>query len=58
MVCLGLEPGQAGWYSQTYPLSYGSTPSGRHFARNVWRIFMGLIADFKSNAQTLNKAIL
>ena len=24
MVCLGLEPGAAGWKAQTNPLSYGS----------------------------------
>ena len=27
MVCLGLEPGAAGWKTQTNPLSYGGTPS-------------------------------
>ena len=27
MVCLGLEPGAAGWKAQTNPLSYGGTPS-------------------------------
>ena len=26
MVCLGLEPGAAGWYVQMYPPSYGGTP--------------------------------
>ena len=26
MVCLGLEPGVAGWKVQMNPLSYGSTP--------------------------------
>ena len=26
MVCLGLEPGAAGWKAQTNPLSYGCTP--------------------------------
>ena len=26
MVCLGLEPGAAGWKVQTNPLSYGGTP--------------------------------
>ena len=26
MVCLGLEPGAAGWKLQTNPLSYGGTP--------------------------------
>ena len=30
MVCLGLEPGAAGWKAQTNPLSYGGTP-GKHF---------------------------
>ena len=27
MVCLGLEPGAAGWKAQTNPLSYGGTPT-------------------------------
>ena len=27
MVCLGLEPGAAGWKVQTNPLSYGGTPT-------------------------------
>ena len=27
MVCLGLEPGAAGWKAQTDPLSYCGTPS-------------------------------
>ena len=27
MVCLGLEPGAAGWKTQTNPLSYGGTPT-------------------------------
>ena len=27
MVCLGLEPGAAGWKMQTNPLSYGGTPT-------------------------------
>ena len=26
MVCLGLEPGAAGWKAQTNPQSYGGTP--------------------------------
>ena len=26
MVCLGVEPGAAGWKAQTTPLSYGGTP--------------------------------
>ena len=26
MVCLGLEPGAAGWKVQTNPLSYSGTP--------------------------------
>ena len=26
MVCLGFEPGAAGWKAQTDPLSYGGTP--------------------------------
>ena len=27
MVCLGLEPGVAGWKAQTNPMSYGGTPN-------------------------------
>ena len=27
MVCLGFEPGAAGWKAQTNPLSYGGTPT-------------------------------
>ena len=27
MVCLGFEPGAAGWKAQTNPLSYGRTPT-------------------------------
>ena len=30
MVCLGLEPGVAGWKVQTNPLCYGGTPSFVH----------------------------
>ena len=26
MVCLGFEPGAAGWKAQMNPLSYGGTP--------------------------------
>ena len=26
MVCLGIEPGEAGWKAQRTPLSYGGTP--------------------------------
>ena len=28
MVCLGIEPGAAGWKARTNPLSYGGTPAG------------------------------
>ena len=31
MVCLGVEPGVAGWKAQTNPLSYGGTPFSCHF---------------------------
>ena len=30
MVCLGLEPGAAGWKAQTNPLSYGNIPCFEH----------------------------
>ena len=31
MVCLGLEPGAAGWKVQKNPLSYGVTPKIKDF---------------------------
>ena len=31
MVCLGLEPGAAGWKAQMNPLSYGGTPGAHVF---------------------------
>ena len=31
MVCLGFEPGVAGWKAQTNPLSYGGTPCRTQF---------------------------
>ena len=50
MVCLGLEPGAAGWLAQTNPLSYGGTPPLRYFnlpfkllhsvTRNIILIFL------------------
>ena len=43
MVCLGLEPGGAGWKAQTNPLSYGGTPTliifcsdCQHHIDNCW----------------------
>ena len=32
-MCLGLEPGAAGWKAQTNPLSYGGTPIFESLAR-------------------------
>ena len=33
MVCLGLEPGAAGWKAQTNPLSYGGSPNQSNFVQ-------------------------
>ena len=30
MVCLGFEPGAAGWKAETNPLGYGGTPKVLH----------------------------
>ena len=30
MVCLGIEPGAAGWKARTNPLSYGGTPANNY----------------------------
>ena len=35
MVCLGLEPGAAGWKAQTNPLSYGVTPNKKPFLKKL-----------------------
>ena len=38
MVCLGLEPGAAGWKAQTNPLSYCGTNNRNIFFRvEIWR---------------------
>ena len=37
MVCLGFEPGAAGWKSQTNPLSYGGTPCTLFFDGTVMK---------------------
>ena len=39
MVCLGLEPGAAGWKAQTNPLSYAGTPMHNDFLPTA-KIFM------------------
>ena len=35
MVCLGFEPGGAGWTARMNPLSYGGTPTPRNFNKNI-----------------------
>ena len=47
MVCLGLEPGAAGWKAQTNPLSYGGTPTlGKYLAsKPVKPIFKQVLGD-------------
>ena len=35
MVCLGLEPGAAGWKSQMNPLSYGGIPKWHFFTLGI-----------------------
>ena len=34
MVCLGLEPGAAGWKAQINPLSYGDTPFSQFYTKH------------------------
>ena len=46
MVCLGLEPGAAGWKAQMNPLSYGGTP---HPQQCYIRHFFAYIIDDKSS---------
>ena len=40
MVCLGLEPGAAGWKVQTNPLSYGSTPTVTYLVRKTIAVWL------------------
>ena len=37
MVCLGFEPGVAGWKAQKNPLSYGGTPKIMFTYRTIWK---------------------
>ena len=46
MVCLGLEPGVAGWKAQTNPLSYSSTPAICYRHLYLERIFVSLKLTF------------
>ena len=42
MVCLGFEPGAAGWKARANPLSYGSTPNSASFGKqNLLGKFLG-----------------
>ena len=49
MVCLGLEPGAAGWKAQMNPLSYGGTPERKLFIRLTTVINLILTALRSSN---------
>ena len=49
MVCLGLEPGAAGWKAQTNPLSYGGT----HLFRVLVTLYsLGTLSGPKPNLGT------
>ena len=58
MVCLGLEPGAAGWKTQTNPLSYGGTPlvDGSNLSKDtkprsvIWRHFKRVPFQLSSEA--------
>ena len=41
MVCLGFEPGAAGWKARTNPLSYGGTPTLVVFTTVKWKMHKG-----------------
>ena len=56
MVCLGFEPGAAGWKARTNPLSYSGTPYFRVIlALPICSICYGRMAVV--NVHTLNKNI-
>ena len=45
MVCLGLEPGAAGWKVQMNPLSYGGTPKiGTFTSIERWVVYWSLFS--------------
>ena len=56
MVYLGLEPGAAGWYAQTNPLSYGCTASISFFLSLF--IFLSVSLSYISLFVTLPSSIL
>ena len=47
MVCLGLEPGAAGWKAQTNPLSYSGTPWATFYS-NFWSHWYGTMPKTES----------
>ena len=55
MVCLGIEPGAAGWKARTNPLSYGGTPTNPivDWGKQVtWDVSIGTICGSKSRVGT------
>ena len=40
MVCLGIEPGAAGWKARTNPLSYGGTPFNTNVQLNITSLLL------------------
>ena len=40
MACLGLEPGVAGWWAQTNPLSYGGNPQNEKSCLGIQQDFV------------------
>ena len=57
MVCLGLEPGAAGWKAQTNPLSYGVTPKKQTFFKKMVNWYL-LLQSNESNKSKLSQTII
>ena len=48
MVCLGIEPGAAGWKVQINPLSYGGTLLSLYFKWAKLGLFFILVLSYRS----------
>ena len=57
MVCLGLEPGAAGWKAQTNPLSYGGTPFCVTFCRLNLYLLRSILISVGIEQSTLDRFI-
>ena len=58
MMCLGFEPGAAGWYAQMKPRSYGGRPSLISFWLTMERLCQNIWFRIKTLNETAETNIL